>query len=118
MSVKENSSSRSDKIRLERNWKRLKSTEILLDVAERTPRPSGGISFNKEFVLASTDGINYERESISRFLDAEDLYISACSSEETIAFYRAMGSSLASNTIKEIAEAEPFDLQMICSVKN
>lgn len=75
MSVKENSSSRSDKIRLERNWKRLKSTEILLDVAERTPRPSGGISFNKEFVLASTDGINYERESISRFLDAEDLFL-------------------------------------------
>ena len=48
---------------------------------------------------------------------AEALYISACSSEETIAFYRAMGSKLASNPIKEIAEKEPFDLQMICSVK-
>ena len=47
---------------------------------------------------------------------AEALYISACSSEETIAFYRAMGSKLASNPIKEIAEKEPFDLQMICSV--
>ena len=49
---------------------------------------------------------------------AEALYISACSSEETIAFYRAMGSDLASNPIKEIAEEEPFDLQMICPVKD
>ena len=47
---------------------------------------------------------------------AQALYISACSSEETIAFYRAMGSELASSPIKEIAEKEPFDLQMICPV--
>ena len=47
---------------------------------------------------------------------AQALYISACSSEETIAFYRAMGSELAGNPIKEIAEEEPFDLQMICPV--
>jgi hypothetical protein len=32
--------------------------------------------------------------------------------------YRAMGSGLASNPIKEIAEDEPFDLQMICPVKD
>jgi len=49
---------------------------------------------------------------------AEALYISACSSEETIAFYRAMGSILASDPIKEIAEEEPFDLQMICPVRD
>lgn len=49
---------------------------------------------------------------------AEALYISACSSEETIAFYRAMGSDLASNPIKEIAEEEPFDLQLICPVND
>ena len=49
---------------------------------------------------------------------AEALYISACSSEETVAFYRAMGSDLAINPIKEIAEEEPFDLQMICPVKD
>ena len=54
----------------------------------------------------------------ARKAGAEALYISACSSEETIAFYRAMGSSLASHPIKEIAEAEPFDLQMICPVKD
>ena len=49
---------------------------------------------------------------------AEALYISACSSEETIAFYRAMGSNLASDPIKEIAEEEPFDIQMICPVRD
>ncbi len=54
----------------------------------------------------------------ARKAGAEALYISACSSEETIAFYRAMGSELASNPIKEIAEEEPFDLQMICPVKD
>ena len=54
----------------------------------------------------------------ARKAGAEALYISACSSEETIAFYRAMGSVLASDPIKEIAEKEPFDLQMICPVKD
>ena len=49
---------------------------------------------------------------------AEALYISACSSEETIAYYKAMGSELTSNPIKEMAEAEPCDLQMICPVKD
>lgn len=52
----------------------------------------------------------------ARKAGADALYISACSSEETIAFYRAMGSRLASCPIKEIAEDEPFDLQMVCSV--
>ena len=47
---------------------------------------------------------------------AKALYISACSSEETIAFYRAMGSELASDPIIEIAKEEPFDLQMVCPV--
>lgn len=48
---------------------------------------------------------------------AKALYISACSSKETIAFYKKMGCILTSNPIKEIAEKEPFDLQMICPVK-
>jgi ribosomal protein S18 acetylase RimI-like enzyme len=52
----------------------------------------------------------------ARRVGAEALYISACSSEETIAFYRAMGSELANDPIKDIAEEEPFDLQMICPV--
>ena len=57
-------------------------------------------------------------KDVARKNGAEALYISACSSEETIAFYRAMGSDLAINPIKEIAEDEPFDLQMMCPVKD
>ena len=48
---------------------------------------------------------------------AKALYISACSSEETIAFYKKMGCILTNNPIKEIVEKEPFDLQMICAVE-
>lgn len=47
---------------------------------------------------------------------AKALYISACSSEETIAFYKAMGAQLTNQPIKEIADDEPFDLQMTCVV--
>lgn len=42
---------------------------------------------------------------------AKALYISACSSEETIAFYRAMGATLTDHPLQEIAEDEPCDLQ-------
>ena len=52
----------------------------------------------------------------ARKAGAEALYISACSSEETIAFYKAMGAELTDCPIKEIAEAEPYDLQMVCYV--
>ena len=52
----------------------------------------------------------------ARKAGAEALYISACSSEETIAFYKAMGAELTDCPIKEIAEDEPYDLQMICYV--
>ncbi len=47
---------------------------------------------------------------------AKALYISACSSEETIAFYRAMGAELTRYPIQEMADAEPCDLQMTCAV--
>lgn len=47
---------------------------------------------------------------------AKALYISACSSEETIAFYKAMGAVVTNNTIKQLEEDEPYDLQMICKV--
>lgn len=47
---------------------------------------------------------------------AKALYISACSSEETIAFYMAMGAFVTPDPIKKIADDEPFDLQMICRV--
>ena len=47
---------------------------------------------------------------------AKALYISACSSEETIAFYIAMGAKLTDEPIKEMADEEPFDLQMTWDV--
>lgn len=46
---------------------------------------------------------------------AKALYISACSSEETIAFYKAMNAELTNHPIQEIADDEPYDLQMICN---
>lgn len=52
----------------------------------------------------------------ARKAGAEALYISACSSEETITFYKAMGAELTDCPIKEIAEDEPYDLQMVCYV--
>ena len=50
----------------------------------------------------------------ARKAGAEALYISACPAEETIAFYFAMGAKPAESPIREIAEAEPDDLQLIC----
>ena len=52
----------------------------------------------------------------ARKAGAEVLYISACSSQEMIVFYKAMGAQLTDNSIKEIAEDEPADLQMVCYV--
>ena len=50
----------------------------------------------------------------ARKAGAEALYISACSSEETVAFYKAMGSKLTDFPIERIADDEPYDLQMVC----
>ena len=43
---------------------------------------------------------------------AKELYISACCSEETVNFYKAMGAVLTDDPIPAIAEAEPYDIQM------
>jgi len=48
---------------------------------------------------------------------AKQLYISACSAEETVAFYFAMGCYVSKNPIKKYAEDEPCDLQLECDVK-
>lgn len=45
---------------------------------------------------------------------AAELYISACSARETIAFYRAMGCVMADPVIPELAAEEPCDLQLVC----
>lgn len=55
-------------------------------------------------------------KKVARNSGGRALYISACSSEETIAFYRAMGAEPANLPIREIADKEPYDLQMICPV--
>ena len=47
---------------------------------------------------------------------AKELYISACCSEETVNFYKAMGAVPTNDPIPEIAEAEPYDIQMVCPV--
>lgn len=52
----------------------------------------------------------------AREMGAEALYMSACSAEETIRFYLAMGCKPSENPIPEYAEAEPFDIQMECKL--
>lgn len=52
----------------------------------------------------------------ARRAGARALYCSACSSEETIAFYRAMGAVLTDRPIAHMAQAEPCDLQMVCAI--
>ena len=47
---------------------------------------------------------------------AKELYISACCSEETVNFYKAMGAVVTKDPLPEIAEAEPYDIQMIYSL--
>ena len=52
----------------------------------------------------------------ARLNGAKELYISACPSEETICFYKAMGAEVTSNPIIAIANDEPDDIQMVCKI--
>lgn len=47
---------------------------------------------------------------------AKALYVSACSARETIDFYTAMGFTLGSHPIRCSVEAEPYDIQMECTL--
>jgi len=47
---------------------------------------------------------------------AKELYISACCSEETVNFYKAMGAKVTNDPIPAISKAEPYDIQMICPI--
>ena len=49
-------------------------------------------------------------------LFASELHRTCEELEETIAFYKAMGAVVTKDTIKEIEEDEPCDLQMRCVV--
>jgi len=50
----------------------------------------------------------------ARRLGADKLYISAHSSKESQAAYRALGCTPAEEVNQELAAAEPFDVQMEC----
>ena len=52
----------------------------------------------------------------ARLNGARELYISACPSEETINFYRAMGADVTDDPILSIANDEPDDLQLVCPI--
>ena len=52
----------------------------------------------------------------ARINSAKELYISACPSEETIRFYKAMGAEVTDKPIMAIAKDEPDDLQMVCRI--
>ena len=44
------------------------------------------------------------------------LYVSACSAEETVDFYRAMGFTVSLHPIRSLADNEPCDIQMECAL--
>lgn len=49
---------------------------------------------------------------------AAQLHISACCSEETVNFYKAMGAAVTDDPIAELAEAEPHDIPMIFDLQH
>jgi GNAT superfamily N-acetyltransferase len=53
----------------------------------------------------------------ARTIGAKKMYISTFSSEETQAFYRAMGCTDAEEIIPELFEAEPFDVHLEFNLK-
>jgi len=88
--------------------KRLNNEYMILDLMHVSQMYRGTGIGRKLFSLAKQE---------AKKAGAKALYISACSSEETIAFYKAMGAELKDDPIKEIADEEPYDLQMICNVE-
>lgn len=52
----------------------------------------------------------------ARARGARALYLSACSAEETIRFYTAMGCRPTEDPIPAYAEDEPCDIQMECAI--
>ena len=88
--------------------KRLNNEYMLLDLMHVSQMYRGKGIGRKLFSLAKQE---------AKKAGAKALYISSCSSEETIAFYKAMGAELTDDPIKEIADEEPYDLQMICNVE-
>lgn len=84
--------------------KRLNNDYMILDMMHVSATYRGMGIGKKLFNIGKEEAKN---------VGAKALYISACSSEETIAFYKAMGAELCKHPIQEIADDEPYDLQMI-----
>ena len=57
-------------------------------------------------------------KALAALRGARALYLSACSAEETIRFYTAMGCTPSDDPIPSYAEDEPCDIQMECSLQN
>lgn len=87
--------------------KKLISERIILDL----------IQVDKNFRGQGIGRILWEKAvEEARLNGARELYISACPSEETINFYRAMGADVTDNPILSIANDEPDDLQLVYSL--
>lgn len=87
--------------------KQLQGKRIVLDMMQVSRKYRGNGIGKSLFQLVKAK---------AKEMGAKQLYISACSSEETIEFYKSMGCKITDNPIKKIAEDEPFDLQMVCYV--
>ena len=87
--------------------KKLVSGRMILDL----------IQVDKEFRGQGIGRMLWEKAvEEARLNGAKELYISACPSEETIGFYRAMGADVTDDPIISIANDEPYDLQLVCPI--
>ena len=88
--------------------KKLAGCRMVLDIIQ-VDRAFRGQGIGRQlFTLAVTEAKN---------AGAKELYISARCSEETVNFYKAMGAVPTNDPIPEIAEAEPYDIQMTFDLK-
>ncbi len=88
--------------------RKLSGSRMIVDTLH-VSAPCRGLGIGKQLFLR---GISEARQA-----GAKELYISACSSKETIAFYRAMGAEVTDDPIPEMVEEEPFDLQMVRRIR-
>ena len=88
--------------------KALIGSRMVLDIIQVDRAFRGRGIGRKLFELAALEAKN---------AGAKELYISACCSEETVNFYKAMGAVPTNDPIPEIAEAEPYDIQMTFDLK-
>ena len=84
--------------------KALIGSRMVLDIIQVDRAFRGRGIGRKLFELAALEAKN---------AGAKELYISACCSEETVNFYKAVGAVPTNDPIPEIAEAEPYDIQMV-----